>query len=281
MTNAGIPVVNVLTVPEALDSVQFFAKFGGGASFAVAASLLIAKRGKLHSVVLLLLAAAFFAFNSFRGMTLMCFAVAFLLVAFPLQKNISLVIAVLGLVILIAIGSAFVPAEVYGRIETQYEENTEARELSSMLRSEMAEDAWTQFLDRPFSGHGTWQHARNYVDSFDASTIVGVHSIAIQLAFEYGIIGLGCVFVVLFVLTKALYRMALGTQFNNGMVQVLLYWAIVQLIYNIFLSPFAGDSRFIYGLLLAGVLEILHSNKQVGRFIERIEKPKETKAAVD
>jgi hypothetical protein len=131
------------------------------------------------------------------------------------------------------------------------------RSESSRLRWDMAYDALLGFLDSPWLGNGSWQHARVYVDINDPNLETGVHSYILQLAYEYGLFGLFFGFFALFVLFrnfKEVLRMFVNGRLSQANLFMLTYLYIF-LVYGIINSPFAGYSRIIIGMGI-GILAI-------------------------
>jgi len=254
----GFPVCAFIVTPEYTETIPLFAKFGGGASLMIAASIFLARFDKRVSALVVVAGAVFFFLSSFRGMTVMCVAAGAGAMTLPLKTAgdrfrfllaLALVGALLGLWMLgsfeLSLSSLLGDATL------------SMQERSSMSRADMASTAWSYFLANPFTGIGTWQHARNYTDILGEMELIGVHSVLIQLACEYGIIGLIMGTTVLVVTVFAVYRMAFTGTTDNDMVAMALIWSAVMISYNFLFSPFNGDSRFYYGLMFSGLVAVL------------------------
>lgn len=254
----GTPVCCYIATPDYTETIALFAKFGGGASLIIAASIFLARFDKRVSALVVATGAVFFFLYSFRGMTAMCIAAGAGAMTLPLKTAgdrfrfllaLALVGALLGMWMLgsFELSSSSLLGEVIHRTQ----------ERSSMSRADMASTAWSYFLENPFTGIGTWQHARNYTDILGEMESIGVHSVLIQLACEYGVIGLIVGTTVLVVTVFAVYRMTFTGTTDNDMVTIALIWSAVMVSYNFLFSPFNGDSRFYYGLMFSGLVAVL------------------------
>ncbi len=121
---------------------------------------------------------------------------------------------------------------------------------SARLRLDMTYHAWDGFMESPWLGNGSWNHARVYIDKNDPYLETGVHSYVFQLAYEYGIYGLVLGLLILYLLFKN-FKSVLGMYvagslpFSNLFMLTYLY---IYLVYGIVNSPFAGFSRIVIGM---------------------------------
>ena len=143
-----------------------------------------------------------------------------------------------------------------------------------MERKVMIMDAWEGFLARPAVGFGSWQHARNYINSY-ITEAVGVHSIVLQFAYEYGIYGLLFGGYLLLRsgqgLVVAVYGdlPAAGSMLRSD--QPLMVLLGVGMIYNLVASPFANIYRIYFGITLGLYLYLIELNQAApGRAPSRV-----------
>jgi hypothetical protein len=135
---------------------------------------------------------------------------------------------------------------IYSEVSTFDYDVYQRRTASDTLRLDMAADAWAGYLQSPFIGNGSWQHARLFTDPTKTETLIGVHSTVIQFAYEYGTLGLlaGCVLLVIHVVALfkviSLHRLY-ATDWLYGYLLLLGF-------YHIIMSPFAGAQRFTLGI---------------------------------
>jgi hypothetical protein len=259
----GLPLGAFLYNPDSLSTFETFLKFGGGSGLTIALSILLA-RGQMRLAAVALVGGAFVFFvGSFRGMAAMCASVSIGFFFFPLstaKARLKGGVFAACIVVSIVIASfAFPEFNLSSLLDTQV---LTAQEASSMERSDLAVSGWAQFLEHPLTGIGTWQHTRNYVSIIGSQEVIGIHSIFIQLACEYGIVGISFVSSVIFINLWALYRLILGDFAVSNFARGGLVWASAMIGYNTLFSPFAGDSRFIYGIIFSGVLAILFEHRK-------------------
>ncbi len=269
----GYPVCAFIITPEYTESIELFAKFGGGASLMIAASIFLSRFDKRVGALVVAAGAVFFFLTSFRGMTVMCLAAGAGAMTLPLKTagarfRFLLAVAFLGALL----GLWMLGSFEYSLSSLLGESTLVAQERSSMSRADMASTAWSYFLENPFTGIGTWQHARNYTDILEEMETVGVHSVLIQLACEYGVIGLIAGTTVFAVAVFAMLRMTFTGETDNDMVTMALIWSAVMISYNFLFSPFNGDSRFYYGFMFSGLVAMLLKS-DTGRAVVRARSP--------
>jgi hypothetical protein len=131
------------------------------------------------------------------------------------------------------------------------------RRESGEERETMLVDAWRGFVAEPFTGNGSWQHARNYIsvlqiEEVDQVVLVGVHSAWLQLAYEYGIFG---VIVGGYVFMRGVQALLIVLSTNWATTEKGLLRAypsallmILTLCYDWVAGPFAGATRIYHGL---------------------------------
>ena len=252
---SGLPLGAFLYNPDSLSTFETFLKFGGGSGLAIACSMILARRQKrLAAVALFGLALVFFV-GSFRGMAAMCASVSIGLFFFPLStKKARLKSGVLAACIVVSIVIASFALPEFHLSSLLDDQVLTAQEASSRERSDLAVSGWANFLEHPLTGIGTWQHTRNYVSIIGSQEVIGIHSIFIQLACEYGVIGVIFVSLVITINIFIIYQVMLGNFAVSNFATAGLVWASAMIGYNTLFSPFSGDSRFIYGLLFSGIL---------------------------
>lgn len=139
------------------------------------------------------------------------------------------------------------------------------RPTADIIRLDMAEDAWAGFVNSPLIGNGTWQHARTYLPVFReeywTDGLIGVHSVVLQLAYEYGVSGLlfgvGCV-----LLLGSGLRRVLAQPKEGGLAFLIPVSLFV--LYHLLFSPFANVYRNLYGLGL-GIMAFVAMTPSVTR----------------
>jgi O-antigen ligase len=199
-------------------------------------------------------------------MAAMCLCVSVGLFFFPLStandRLRGFVLAFCVLVAVVLTGIAFPGFNLSGLLDTRF---LTMQETSSIERLDLATVGWAQVLEHPLTGIGTWQFARSYVSIIGKQELLGIHSIFVQFACEYGILGVIFVSLVVFINIWALYYLSLGGVVLSNFARSGLVWAFTMIGYNTIFSPFAGDARFQYGLLFSGILAILLKSRNTCR----------------
>lgn len=130
-------------------------------------------------------------------------------------------------------------------------ENERRRADADNERLDMAKDAWSGFIGSPWVGNGTWQHARRYVSAVDNNLTVGVHSWLIQLAFEYGVLGLmfGAAIVVVIVAGLLSLYFRCNAAYHPAW-SIFPFTALLLVLsgYYVIMGPFNGPSRCFEGI---------------------------------
>ena len=98
---------------------------------------------------------------------------------------------------------------------------------------------------------------RIYEDVLDGTLDVGVHSIFLQLACEYGIIGLLMGSFIAIITFAGLCKISFSNTIENDMVRVALFWSAISIGYGLTSSPFVSYSRFLLGFMLSGLIFVL------------------------
>lgn len=171
------------------------------------------------------------------------------------------VIFMLLAIVALLIGGLFLADQ----LNTTDTEILDRRDQSNRQRIEMATDAIKGVLERPFIGHGSWQHARTYIDSVFSTLIVGVHSVVIQMSYEYGVLGGVTALTCIILLMRALYLLMMNLN-TTGFVPVVSILFLVNGIYYLIMSPLGGSGRFILGLtvgIAAGVIALARKSTRI------------------
>jgi hypothetical protein len=139
--------------------------------------------------------------------------------------------------------------------------------ISDDQRKDMILEAFSGFLENPIFGNGTWNFAYSYQDPYKLVDEIAVHSVVLQLIYEYGIIG---------VLVSVLFFWAFVWSLS-GFIKFYPYyiermgarypWVIGFIIISfgagLFLNTFNGLNRIQYGLALGFCIWIISSNKKL------------------
>lgn len=165
-------------------------------------------------------------------------------------------------------------------IQRGNEDKVSRMEESNKDRYGVAQQAFFGILERPVTGYGTWQHAFIYFSTRGAITgdALGVHSMPLQLGYEYGISGLllGLYFglVMFFAGIRLLKNQLMEDICGKGVLCLGLYLMIIGLS-NVIFGGVMGWSRISVGLQVAFAIWVLkfpvkktaRENRESGKII--------------
>ncbi|MCX6953069.1 MAG: O-antigen ligase family protein [Verrucomicrobia bacterium] len=251
--------------------------FWVGRAFDLSFAIRYSGAGTLGLIVVLLCP---FAWLQLAVMTVLSLAYAFYfdmragaaltmtgMLLFPIRRIVCYFKKWVFVLLAIGLAVALVPLVIEGVSLGMEDGSTISRHAASnSQRSSMAQTAWDGFKSSPFFGNGSWQHARKYFDDSMTEEFIGVHSWILQLAFEYGILGLclgvgvgilGLVGIWLFAFHSCEGLIPSGIAIIGGVLaQGVFYGALF--------NPFAGYTRIDVGLtcgVIVGLNRAYEANK--------------------
>lgn len=172
-------------------------------------------------------------------------------------------------VLSVIIASLLIPVTItlLSRESSTFEERSR-HELSNEQRYEMAEDAFSRFLESPLIGNGSWQHAQTYTGTFMTTSFVGVHSWTLQLAFEYGVLGFAMGVVLGVHGIRSIWMLCNSAVLRPGFRRILPIALLlaVGIVYSSAFNPFAGISRITNGLVCGFFLTLIGQVNDKDRF---------------
>lgn len=265
--------------PVILDNIEHYLKFGGG--WAIISVLIIMLSG--ISIKTGILAAGvgvvFCYYYSFRGMAMICLSALICDIIIMLRKNglvfsrYKMFYAIFISILVIFGGMLILKGREFFDLGFLSDQKLEAQSGSERQRLDLAIDAWFQFLQHPFTGIGTWQHSNQYIDILNIMELVGVHSVVIMLACEYGLFGLLFALAILGLNLYALYSITFHDNKLNLVCFNGLKWSFVIVIYNFVFSPFNGPDRILWGYLASGaVIFMFHQHSAADNRKNALEK---------
>jgi hypothetical protein len=237
---------NAIQAPELFTDAVNILKYTGAQAFLYITLCIFAGR-VLVSVPIALAAFVILWFQDNRSAALI-FVCAAALIGFRRFARGSRVVSTYLLISLIVGGAT--GWFIYGsRTLASTDYALQRRSTSDAMRVDMAEDAIDGFMAAPILGNGAWQHARQYKpmfnDEFTTRQIIGVHSIVLQMAYEYGILGLLVAGTAVVILISGIVKV-LTLPNRDGLAATIPIGLFV--LYHLLFSPFANIYRNLYGI---------------------------------
>jgi len=246
----SLPLAIILLNPNALGNIDLLFRWDNGVFLALPLQFFVGRAFKAKVQQLLANAVLFSALGTYAYFSDLRSVAALLVVvaAIELLSSVRYLPKQLRVPMVVGVTMAFAAGFVfwYASQEGLGEEIYKRREASNSLRVEMALDAWDSFLAHPWTGNGSWQHARSFVDPSNTDTLIGVHSTVLQFAYEYGLLGLTYILFLLWVQVRALIKLISVERVYHS--DWLYGYILVMGVYHTVMSPFAGAQRFTLGV---------------------------------
>lgn len=120
----------------------------------------------------------------------------------------------------------------------------ERRLESNRQRSDMSDFAIQEFLIRPYTGYGSWQSANRYVDPQNTQQYIGIHSMILQYAHEYGITGIVWSIFIFGIAVRAIRKIPILMQSAGIAETMVTIMFILVLFYSVVFGGLGGYGRF-------------------------------------
>jgi len=254
--------------PDVRDPIQLF-KFYNGTAAIIPILALTRKHRRLNALSFFVFAIFLFTTIEFRSGAAIAACIGIWTLALPYFSKVKPWIAGITLLVLlpVTINAALGWAKA---LVIDDPDRILQMDLSNSIRSEMALDAISKIAARPINGYGSWQHVLLFTSETEIfrGAMQGVHSIPLQLGFEYGLAGLLLSVVVAVLLIRVLSRITYWagalTQVPQGLLPLCVYVLVV--FTNDFLfGAIMGFDRFTFGLGLAFLVWIDSAIVQASR----------------
>ena len=244
--------------------VGYFLKFRWGGYLAIPILYLFRKNYYWQALFLLAGAATLWLFDV-RSFSAIWFSAAVLCLMCKFSIAWRRFTVIIGLACFVWVAMVLVNPTHF--VEARTEDRQEA---SNSQRMHMAQDTWERYLERTITGYGSWQHAATYQDDylFLTSKNTGVHSWVLQLAFEYGVLGIIAGIALLSILCYSVYIILLDRSvsriiFSDALVSpAMLFLLLTEGVYVLGCSPFAGVGRIFEGFAVGVALWVIKLKTQ-------------------
>lgn len=240
--------------PE-LSSIVHLFKFQNGV-YLIFPVLALVRRSRFASAILFAAFSIFlYVICDYRSAAAMCVCISVWLLNLKWIGRIGPRWTLILLIFAMPLGAHY--ALVYERYLAAPDEQRSSRmEASDSVRTEMALDALEKISERPLTGYGSWQHAIQF--SYGIATgdnaLQGVHSVPLQLGYEYGVLGLAFASAIALVLFWVLARFsswALTQRALPGHLIPLCMFQVFTTLGNYLFGAIMGTGRFTVGLQFA------------------------------
>jgi hypothetical protein len=254
--------------PDVQDPIQLF-KYYNGTAAVIPILALVRRHARLTALTFFLFAGFLFTVVEFRSGAAIAACIGIWTLSLPYLSKVKPWVTGIALLVLLPI--TINAALVWARALVVDDPNrTLQMDLSNSIRTEMALDAVARITARPITGYGSWQHVLLFTSETESfhGAMQGVHSIPLQLGFEYGLAGLllSAVVAVLLirVLSRITYWAAALKQVPQGLLPLCVYVVVVFTNDYVF-GAIMGFDRFTFGLGLAFLVWIDRAIVQASR----------------
>jgi O-antigen ligase len=257
-SSLSIPLWMVLKRDPMIFSLITFFKFYNG-MFIILPVIYLTRRSKLVTGGCLLAYAGFlYTACDFRSGAAIAAATAFWLLGLPLMMRLKPWLIGLIIVLALPIGTTVFLAYSYNRqLDNMDVVRAQRGEMSNAERYDMAADAVTRIKAHPWLGYGSWQHVLLYDGSAFGGTdinMTGVHNLLLQLALEYGLVGLLIALAIGILLLRVLSRISVYGYGRHGLppgMMALLLYVLLYATNGYIFGGIMGFCRFYLGFQYA------------------------------